>query len=152
METRYAWAARSPPSSPREALSLGVTMNTTKKMPVSNWLDFTLIAVGFWLLFSPAFLHFNSENPENWIASLAGMVVLVPAFALRHSFRAWSAWSVAVVGAVMIPLPWVAGFDAGPTPTLNVVICGLITLAAAVGRWYAHAKGLDQGPAAPTPA
>lgn len=66
-------------------------MNNAAKKPVSSWLDFMLMAAGFWMLFSPAFLRFNSAKPENRLVVGAGLVVITLAFSLRHTFRDWAA-------------------------------------------------------------
>lgn len=127
-------------------------MNDVSKRPVSDWLDFSLMGAGFWLLFSPAFLHFNSEKPENWLAVLMGLIVVALAFSLRSAFRLWETGLTGLVGVMLVALPWVAGFHAGPKVTASMVICGVITAGAAAGRWYLHTHGLDKGPTAPTAA
>lgn len=124
-------------------------MSDAAKKSVVSWLDFTLMAVGFWMLFSPAFLKFNSDKPDNWIAVLMGLVVITLAFTLRRAFRAWGVWITLAAGAFLVVLPWVAGLHAGPKVTMNSVICGLIVIAAALGRLYAHNHGLDKVPEAP---
>ena len=126
-------------------------MNTSKR-PVTEWLDFLLMGAGFWLLFSPAFLHFNSEKPENWLAVLMGAIVVALAFSLRSAFRVWETGLAGLAGVILLALPWVAGFHAGPKVTVSMVICGIITAATAAGRWYLYSRGLGKGPTAPTAA
>lgn len=123
-------------------------MNNTLKKPVTDTLDIALMLAGFWMLFSPAILHFNSENPENWLSVLSGFVVIVLAFSVRRAFRNWELWLIAGIGAVLVAMPWIAAFGPDTRATPNAVLCGIFIFAAAVGRWYAHSQGMDKGPTA----
>lgn len=121
-------------------------MTNTSKRSVSDTLDFTLMAVGFWMLFSPAVLHFNSDKPENWISVVAGFIVIAFAFAVRRAYRDWELWTMAVIGAVVAVLPWIAGFNPATKAEMNTVICGIVIVAAAIGRWYVQGHGVGADP------
>lgn len=147
MRTRFPW------SSVREAVFCrcfwGFAMNDLSKQPASSWLDFSLMGVGFWMLFSPATLDFSAARPDSWLIVLAALLVIGLAFSLRRAFHNWEAWAVAALGGILVVLPWIAGFQGGAGATANAVICGILIAILAVGRWYAHGHGMDEGPAAP---
>lgn len=127
-------------------------MNDLSKTPISSWLDFSLMGVGFWMLFSPATLDFSAAKPDSWLIVVAALIVIALAFSQRRAFHDWEAWSVVALGAILIAIPWIAGFQGGTEAIANSVICGLLIATLGISRWYAHGHGMDEGPATPTTA
>ncbi len=102
--------------------------STTSGKSSSSWQDNLTIALGIWLLLSPAFLRYSDVSPENWITTGAGGILIVLMVGARLAFRVWEEWLGVVFGALIAIMPWIAGFTADTRPLVNCLVCGLAVM------------------------
>ncbi len=101
---------------------------TTSRKSSSSWQDNLTIALGIWLLLSPAFLQYSGVAPENWVTMGAGGILVILMIGARLAFHVWEEWLGVVFGALIAIAPWIAGFTASTRPTVNCVVCGLAVM------------------------
>ncbi len=126
-------------------------MSTENVATPANRRAIVALTIGIWLFFAPGFLHYNGELAKTLTTVATGAALIVIAGMAVRTFASWKTWTIAVLGAWVIAMPWLAGFADTKTAVLNSLVCGTLTLGAALVDLYlaqgkGHGKGKGPGP------
>jgi SPW repeat len=90
----------------------------------NDWQDPMIVIIGIWLFISPFILHFITTNPGAAIVSFF-FGVLLQMFAVTglSTHKTWGEWSILLLAAILIGLPWILGFSK-PAVMWNVMLVG----------------------------
>ena len=90
------------------------------------WQDWVNLVLGAWLLISP-FLGVGATNEAAiWNAYIAGVLIMVFAWAALARPQRWEEWLNLAVGAWLIVSPFVLGYAYLGGATWNHIIVGLL--------------------------
>lgn len=102
------------------------------KRLTAQWKDAINLVLGLWLIASPWAFGFVTDQAPTWNAWAVGVVIAVAALAALIAFNQWEEWAEAVLGAWLIVSPYLLGFDAMMSATLNQAVVGIIVAGLAI--------------------
>jgi hypothetical protein len=108
-----------------------VQMATVTFTPPKHWEDWCDWALGIWLCLSPWALRYWQDPVATRNAVVVGFLIIFAEVATLSWFRAWEEWISVVLGAYLAVSPWLLGI-AGPVPTANFVVVGVLVTALAL--------------------
>lgn len=97
-----------------------------------RWQDWTIAALGAYMLFVPLFTLDKSNDATIWAAEvLGGLVILGAVWALAAPDMRSTEWTNAVLGALLFVAPWVLDYaDLGGAAWNAWVVGALVALTA----------------------
>ena len=101
--------------------------------------DWVNLACGALLFISPWVLGFSGHMPAARTAWIGGVVIAVMGAAALAQFAEWEDWVALIAGVLMIIAPWALGFAAMHAAAWAFVVLGVIVAAASVSEiWIVH--------------
>jgi hypothetical protein len=105
----------------------GETMKQLK-----HWQDPVNAVIGAWLVLSPWALGFQGETTALWNFVAVGVLLLATALGAIFLPMVWEEWTESALGLWLVISPWVLGFSAIQSATVNAVAAGLVILTLAL--------------------
>lgn len=93
-----------------------------------RWEDWTNLALGAWLFFSPFIMGYTQNQGAAWNAYTLGIMLGVFTIWALASPEAWEEWIDSALGLWLVVSPWILGFSSQTGATWNAVIVGLVVL------------------------
>lgn len=97
-----------------------------------NWQDTAEFICGLWLCCSPFVLGFTDYKIATIAIVAFGIIILLFGEGGYFLPKLFEEVSTFVIGAALIAVPWVFGFESEVVPTGNAAVMGLILIAIAV--------------------
>jgi len=94
--------------------------------------DWIMLVCGALLFIAPWVLGFSGARTEATAAWVGGIVIAVMAIAALVQFAEWEDWVALIAGVVMIIAPWALGFSAMTYALWTFVVLGLIVALASI--------------------
>lgn len=102
-------------------------------MKVKLWQDWVLLVAAAWLFAAPFVLGFAAlSHPAAVVAWVCAIVLFVSASEALVVPDAIEEWVDSVAGLVLMISPWVLGFSGEPLAAWNSVTVGLVVVACAI--------------------
>jgi len=101
--------------------------------------DWIMLICGVLLFISPWAMGFTADMAAARAAWVGGIVIAVMAIAALVQFAEWEDWIALIAGVLVIIAPWALGFAAAHYAAWAFVVLGLIVALASVSEiWMLH--------------
>src|SRR5208337_869745 len=111
-------------------------VSMVKHNTVQDWIN---LVCGALLFISPWVLGFSGDMMAARTAWVGGIVIAVMAIAALVQFAEWEDWIALIAGVLMIVSPWALGFAAMQYAVWTFVVLGLIVAVASISEiWMVH--------------
>ena len=105
----------------------------------TRWQDWINMVVGLWLFFSPWTLAYTDMTSAAWNAYLLGAGIVVFSIWALFNPQIWEERINFILGLWLFVSPWILQYTREMTPTLNMIIVGIIvavlSVTLLVTRW-----------------